>query len=182
MFGSQLAKHFPDRPGPASLVENGSFGNSARMGRFMNFEVCASGLRVKPWALFGPYSQTFFVPWSQIRVQRKMGSSVNRAVLTFGDPEIDRLSIHAHVANRMARAVPEIWPEQGPVVNETPAQAFAAVARAWLLGNVAIAVLFFLVFRLAPQNGDQAPLGLLLIFPIVLGVVSVLSYRRRIQR
>ena len=186
MFTSELTVAFPDSPEEALVrltLLTGSFGDSARMGRIMNLEACPSGLRVRPVAIAGLDLGTFFVPWGQLRVERKAGSYLNRAVLVFGDPEFGRLNIPAHVANRIARAVPGKWPEHVAFLDETPGHALATVARAWILGTAVSSALFMALVWMTQREGSSSPpLVLILVVPVCLGVVSIVSYRRRMQR
>ncbi len=179
---SRLKDRYPDRPEDAVLkvgLEVGSFGASDRMGRLLNFEVCPSGLRVAPiW----PLGKRLFVPWTDIEVERRPGVYASRAVLRFGHPEIGRLNILGHVANRLARAIPAKWPEAAPIEDETRGQAFFRVARAWVLFSTLWLVMVAVGLRFAPPNQNSPPL-IFLAAPIILsGAVSILSYHRRIRR
>jgi hypothetical protein len=182
MPGSNLECQYPDRPEPplrTLRLATGSFGVSARMGRLMNLEACRSGLRV---ALIGPSRMRFFVPWAEIQVERRTGSYIDRAVLRFGDPEVGCLNLPAPTANRLAKAVPDCWPEIQPQADETPARAFLVIFRAWVLGAATISAMAGFFWLQGRDNSSRPPL-ILFVLPIVaLSVVSVFSYWRRIQR
>jgi hypothetical protein len=129
--------------------------------------------------------RVFFVPWADIKVERKRRSYGERAALCFGKPEIGRLNIFGHVANRIARAAQEQWPETGPLRDESSSQALFVLARAWLLGSVVWAAMAALLFWVSPppMTGSPALILALILVPITAnGVVSVLSYLRRVKR
>jgi len=78
----ELARRYPDRTEEASLrlrFQSGRMSGVAMSG-VLTLDVCATGLRVSIWRLFGPFSRPFFVPWNELTVtRRKMFLLLNRA-------------------------------------------------------------------------------------------------------
>lgn len=71
------------------------------------------------------------------------------AKLRFGDPIVGTLSISGHVADRLARAALERWPEAGPFHAETRSDVFRR-----LLAECAVMTCFAaLFFTLVPLDG-----------------------------
>ncbi len=178
-----LAADFPDRPETPILKlkwESGSFGNSTRLGRLIDFHVCPSGLRVKPVL---PPGRTFFVPWQHLRLERLHRTYGDVAALRFGDPEVGRLNVMGHVANRMARAVPARWPETAPLQDETRAHALFVIARAWVLFSVLwLAMAGFVLWSSSSKGGSPPPLAIVLVPLGISAAVSILAYYRRVKR
>jgi hypothetical protein len=107
-----LVAAFPDQPEIASLKMKGQSGIMGQipvsMRGVLDFAVCPSGLRIGINRIFGPFSRPLFVPWAAIGVERKRRLFGEAAVLRFAG---GRLTIDAHLANRLAQASHGKWPE-----------------------------------------------------------------------
>ncbi len=110
-----LARRYPDRKEPALLRltwQAGFMGPlRSRYRGALTLSACRSGLRVGVIRLLGPFSRDFFVPWEEIRVERKDGFFEKLAELTFDEPRVGTLAIRAAVADKLAKAVGDDWPE-----------------------------------------------------------------------
>lgn len=110
-----LARRYPDRKEAPLLRltwQTGYMGSlRARYRGALKLSACRSGLRVGVNRLLGPFSRDFFVPWEEIRIERKVGFFEKLAELTFGEPRVGTLAIRAAVADKLAKAVGDDWPE-----------------------------------------------------------------------
>ena len=114
----RLMEQYPDQAEEPILRlrwQSGTMGRGVNMRGILTLSVCASGLRVGMWRVFGPFCRSFLVPWESIRVVRKTGLFGWAVRLEFGNPPIGRLSIAAGTADRLARAATGRWPEATPL-------------------------------------------------------------------
>src|SRR5271157_3080189 len=88
------------------------------VGMHVNMSACPSGLRVGTPRIFGIFCRDFFVPWEEIRVRRKRWFFSQAAELQFGIPAVGKLTLEAHVADRLARSAAGLWPETGTFPGE----------------------------------------------------------------
>jgi hypothetical protein len=110
-----LAKRYPDQPEPALLrlgFQSGLMGPNVNLNGALTLSACPSGLRVGIMKVLGPFCRDFFVPWSDIRVERQARFLWKAAALRFGEPQAGALIIRAETADRLAGAVPGSWPER----------------------------------------------------------------------
>jgi hypothetical protein len=153
-----LMSQYPNRDeNPVLRInrQSGSMGLGVSMNGILNLSVCHSGLRIGMMRLFGPFWRDFFVPWYDVTVVRRKGLFGEQAELQFGHPQAGRLTISAHVANRLARASAGYWPEQGAFPAETHRRVAASVAKSWAI-RTGIASLFFTAApRLMAPKGDH---------------------------
>ena len=148
----------------------------------LNISACPSGLRIGIMKIFGVFCRDFFVPWREIRVERRDGFFGQTAELKFGDA-LGKLSISGHVADRLARSASGRWPEAGPFPEETKSQAFAAVAKQWAVLTCFAAFFFILAPRALSPGGAFPPISIAILFPAVMfGIVGVFEYFSRIKR
>jgi hypothetical protein len=180
----RLMRQYPDRnEGPVLVLrfQSGRLGGVS-MSRILRLTPCPSGLRVGIWKLFGPFSKDFFVPWDEIRIERRSRFIFKVADLRFGNG-VGKLSLFGHVADRLARSVPGHWPEAGPFPEETKSQALWEVLKIWAVGTIFAALFFIVVPMLAAPKGGRPPIAVAILFPaIVLGVRALFSYFARIKR
>jgi hypothetical protein len=157
-------------------------GQSGRMGLvymrgILTLSVCPSGLRVGMMRVFGPFCRDFFVPWENIAVVRTTMLFSPAAKFQFGDPAVGTLTVPAHVADRLARAAMERWPEAGPFLEEMRGDRVRRLLAEWAVVTCVVA-LFFAVFRLAmgPSVGGP-PIWVTVLLPaIVFGVVFIVRF------
>ena len=132
-----LMQQYPDRPEQPLLRlrgQSGSMGAMAvRFGGLLRLEVCPSGLRVGMMRLFGPFCRDFFVPWSEIKVERRSWLFVPLVDLNFGSVGAGRLSVRALTADRLAAAAGPLWPERGPIAAPSPARIGGGIFAVWAL-------------------------------------------------
>ena len=177
-----LMRRYPDRPEHAlcTFVRQSGSMNWVGMHSILNLSVCPSGLRVGITRVFGPFSRDFFVPWSSVGVTRKNRVLWKVAELSFGQPLIGQLSIPAEVANRLARAAGNLWPEAGPFPEETSSEAASRIAKQWMGMTLFAAAFFIIAPRVAFPNGAGPPIVVAVLFPaIVFGVAGLIQYARR---
>jgi hypothetical protein len=182
-----LMSRFPNRPEtPIRRFKNlsGSMGAGVNMSGILKISVCPSGLRIGIWRIFGPFCRDFFVPWSQLRVIRRNRILWQVAELNFGSSRAGRLKIEGYMANRLARAAAERWPEAGSFPPESAGQAFFGVFIQWLAVTTFAGLFFFLAPRLA--GGSETtfpPIWIGFLFPaIVFGIYSLPRFFARISR
>jgi hypothetical protein len=130
-----LARKYPNRdeePILRTVFQSGRM-SKVSMSGILRLEVCPSGLRIGIWKLFGPFSRDFFVPWDEIRVERKNGILWRTAKLTFGHGPCN-LVLMDYLTNRLARSAAGRWPETGPFAKDTLGQAGWSAFKAWAIG------------------------------------------------
>jgi hypothetical protein len=181
-----LMQKYPDRKEDELLrlkYQSGLMGLWVGMRGILNIGVCPSGLRIGIMRIFGIFCRDFFVPWEEIRVERKNQFFWQRAELQFGNPVVGRLSISSHVADRLARSAQGHWPEAGPFPEETSNQIFLSIGKQWV-GMTFLAALFFIVVpRIATPKGPYPPILVAILFPaVVFGIVSLFRYISRTKR
>lgn len=174
-----LMRRYPDHPQVALLTlknQSGSLGSVGMRG-VLRLGVCTSGLRIGLIRLFGPFCRDFLVPWQSISVSRKDRVLWRTATLDFG---CGRLSLPAEVANRLARAAGNHWPEPGPFPEETDAAVRSRLLKQWLAATTFAAGFFIFVPLIAAPTGERPPIVVAILFPaIVFGAAFLVQYLRR---
>ena len=178
-----LMERYPDRdeiPVVTLANQSGSLGLVSMRG-LLKLSVCPSGLRIGIMRIFGPFCRDFLVPWSEIKVTRNDRVFWKVAKLTFGQPSNGNLKVFAEVADRMARAADNHWPEPGPFPQETGSQSFSRIAKRWVAMTGLAAVFFIIAPRLiAPNPAARPPIVVAILFPaIVFGLGAMVEYFRR---
>jgi len=160
--------------------QSGSLGLVSMRG-ILELSVCASGLRIGIMRVFGPFCRDFLVPWTEITVTRSDRYFWKVAKLSFGQPSNGNLKVFAEVADRMARAAGNRWPEQGSFPQETRSQSVSRIAKQWMAMTALAAAIFIIAPRLATPNAAQRPpIAVAILFPaIVFGIGAVVQYFRR---
>ena len=178
-----LMGRYPDRTEPPMLAlknQSGRLG-MVRMSGVLHLSVCSSGVRIGIMRLFGPLCRDLFVPWASIRVSREDGFFARTAILDLGS---GRLSLPAEVADRLARAAGNRWPETGgPFPEETDAALRSRFLKQWLAMTTFAATFFvFAPLIMAPASA-RPPVLVAILFPaVVFGVSFLVQYLRRRQR
>lgn len=176
----RLMEQFPDQADEPILRlrgQSGAMGPGVGMSRILTLSVCRTGLRVGMMRLFGLFCRDFLVPWESIAIVRKRGLFGRVVKLQFGNPVIGRLSIPAHVADRLARAAAERWPEAGPFPEETRRDTFTRLLTQWAIGTSFAALFFILVPLAVAPSGGRPPILVAILFPaVVFGVASVVRF------
>jgi len=177
----ELARRYPDRTEEASLrlrFQSGRMSGVAMSG-ILTLDVCATGLRVSIWRLFGPFSRPFFIPWSDLTVaRRKMFFVLNVAELDFG--RIGNLIVPAHVADRLGGAAQSHWPEPDPFPQETSKRAFQYELRVWLVGTLFAATFFIVAPRVMAPSAAPPPIAVSILFPaVVFGIATLVRFALR---
>jgi hypothetical protein len=156
--------------------QSGTMGMGVRMNGLLTLGVCPSGLRVGMFRVFGPFCRDFFVPWEEVFVIRTyswlLGLQVRMAFGSTGS-----LTVLAVIADRLARALPERWPEKDAPAAETRREIFVRLAKLWLLvAGVASAFLSVVILSL-PSTETGPPPAVAILFPaIVFGLSFLLQY------
>jgi hypothetical protein len=181
-----LANAYPDRDEEALLklrFLSGSMGAGVSMHGILKLDVCHTGLRVGILRLFGIFERDFFVPWTEITVERRTRFFMPMADLRFGNPALGHLALYPYVADRLARAADGRWPEPGPIVAETPREALTAIVKQWALLTGLASLFFIIAPRLLSQGQVAPPIAVAILFPaIVLGIGSLVQYFQRTRR
>lgn len=153
------------------------------MNRILSISVCPSGLRIGMMRMFGVWCRKFFVPWEEIRVDRKNGFFGQSARLQFGFPSRGTLSIPSYIADRLARASLGHWPEPGPFPQETSAQVLVSVGRQWIVVTLFAGTVFVAVPRIMSPGANFPPISVAFLFPaVVYGIPSAFEYVKRTRR
>jgi len=178
-----LMERYPDRdeiPVVTLANQSGSLGLVSMRG-LLKLSVCPSGLRIGIMRIFGPFCRDFLVPWSEIKVTRNDRVFWKVAKLSFGQPSNGNLKVFAEVADRMARAAGNHWPEPGPFPQETGSQSFSRIAKRWVAMTGLAAAFFIIAPRLiAPNPAARPPIVVAILFPaIVFGLGAMVEYFRR---
>ena len=177
-----LARLYPDRDDPALLrlrFQSGRM-SGVSLNQILCLEACRSGLRVSMPRYFAPFCRNFLVPWTDIQVMRKNGILWRGAELTFGGGP-RTLVLMDHVANRLARAVPGLWPESGTFARETAGQVAWICFKAWLLNSLCAAVFFTVVPRLAFPNLHLPLAGTIGLPACLLALAALAGFSRRME-
>jgi hypothetical protein len=178
-----LMRRFPDRPeAPLCTFKNQS-GSIGLVGArsLLTLSICPGGLRVGMMRIFGPFSNPFFVPWSEMSVIRKDRLFWKVTKISFGNPPAGSLTLMADLADRLARTAGARWPEPGPFPDETDTQASSRIFKQWVAMTGLAAAFFIVVPRLGmPKGAPLPPILVAILFPaIVFGIVALVQYGRR---
>lgn len=169
-----LMRRYPDTgevPLRTFARQSGSM-NRVSKRALLRISVCPSGLRVGMSRLFGPFCRDFLVPWNEIQVTRKQRFLHDVAVLTFGSPAVGTLVVSCDLADELARAAHDRWPEPGPIPVPAPGEVAARLVRQWLVATTLAATFFTLAPRLLTPKAAAPPVLATLLLPaVVLGVV-----------
>jgi hypothetical protein len=176
----RLAKKYPNRDEEAALklrFQSGWLGGVS-MSSILRVEACPSGLRVGIWKLFGPFSHDFFVPWNEISVERTKRNFWKVAVLSLGNGD-DDLTLFDFVANRLARSVPNHWPEQGEFRPDTDFVALRIAFTHWFVGMAFIIGFFTLAPALMSGKLGIVPPVIPEMFGAMLGLFALREFLLR---
>lgn len=99
-----LMKRFPDRDEPPKLKLGGRSGfmRGVNLRGVLSLAACESGLRVSIWRGLGPFSKPFFVPWTDIAVERKRAILGELRKLRFGRPPVGALILDSKTWDRLS--------------------------------------------------------------------------------
>lgn len=178
-----LARRYPNQIEAPLLSLRGRSGmlSGVSMKSILNLHACPSGLRIGMLRVFGPFCRDFFVPWDAIYVVRYERFFQRRVKLTFGNPIVGTLTLPAEVADQLARAASQSWPEGGAFPEESKGQAAARIFKQWLLSTCVASTFFIVAPRLVGPSGTNfPPIAVAILFPaIVFGIGSVIRYLMR---
>lgn len=110
----RLEARFPDRPDEALAtfrMASAIMGANARLNNVLTVTACRDGLRVAISPLLGRKNRPFFVPWTEIRVQRARMILEDIAILQLGSSPAGTMKIRAKLADELATAAGAHWPE-----------------------------------------------------------------------
>ena len=108
----RLIEAFPDQPDQPTLRlrgQSGKIGTNRLIG-VLELDVCLTGLRVGLMWPAALYWKPFFVPWGDITITRP-SLFPTIVQLQFGHPAIGRLRVSKSLANQLAVAANQRWPE-----------------------------------------------------------------------
>ena len=181
-----LMRRYPDRSEVALRTLARKPGSVGRMGggSLLTFGVCPSGLRIRTRRIACVFCRNVFVPWNELRVTRTHRWLGKVARIDFGQPVVGHMTIPARVADDLARAAGNLWPEAGPFPHETPGEAASRIFKEWAVLAAVAAAAWIIVPRLARSEGDSTPpiiVGILL--PVVVcGILGLVQFLRRDSR
>jgi hypothetical protein len=161
--------------------QSGTMGMGVRMNGLLTLGVCPSGLRVGMFRVFGPFCRDFFVPWEEVFVDRSESWLFGkRAKINFGSA--GSLTVFANVVDRIARALPERWPEKDAPAAETRRGIFLRLTKLWLLTAGGASAFLSVVILSLPSTETGPPLAVAILFPaIVFGLSFLLQYWSQAQ-
>ncbi|HVO02833.1 MAG TPA: hypothetical protein VMT54_11560 [Candidatus Cybelea sp.] len=113
----RLMAAFPDRDEQPLLKltwQSGAMGLGVNMNRVLKIGVCPSGLRLGMMRIFGPLCRDFLVPWQEIGLEHRKILFWPVVKLSFGNPVVGSLIVRASLAERLAAAAGDRWPERDP--------------------------------------------------------------------
>lgn len=170
-----LMSVYPDRKERAKFTLRFVSGRMAmaNFGGILTLSVCASGLRLSVWRIFGVFNRNIFVPWSDLHVSRSRFWGWRRAELRFGQPEIGSLKISAYIADRLAFHAEGLWPEPGPIRAETALQIVVRVVIDWLIISTILSFFVFVAGYLTRASTDRIPVEIVFVLPVLIGFRSV---------
>jgi hypothetical protein len=177
-----LMQRYPDQKESPILRLKGLSGSLGFVGMrsILNISVCPSGLRLGMMRIFGPFSRPFFIPWNDLQVTRTQQFFQKVAKISLGQPKISTLTLSSHIADRLARAAPQKWPEHGSFPPETSREAATRIFKEWLFVTLIAAAFFTFAPRIMAPNGAAPPVVVAILFPaIVFGIASLIRYLAR---
>lgn len=140
----------------------------------LRISACDSGLRVGVSRLFGPFCNDFFVPWEKILIVRKNYFLTKGALFVFGSPKVGQLGISSLAADRLARAVPDVWPE-GSIPLKSKKDIFTEILKEWLVLVLIISIFLCFIFF---KNPARHPSDLLIPLAAIITLVTLpFAYR-----
>ena len=160
-----LMRAYPDPGEPVSAQFPGQSGslNGVSLRRLLKLSGGPAGLRLGVLRLFGPSNRDVCVPWRNIAVTHTQRSLVGKVAL--GRPAIAVLTLPADVADDLARALPDHWPEAGPLPIETDGQIGWRIFQQWVLQTVLAATFFIVAPRLLRPHAIPPPIAVAILFP-----------------
>lgn len=181
-----LMRKYPNRNESALLQLkhlSGLMGFWVGLNNVLNISVCPSGVRIGIMRVFGIFCRDFFAPWEEIRVERKNRFFGQVAELQFGNPILGRLSISAHIADRLGRSSMGRWPEAGAFPVESNCKVLISIFKEWAFITSIAALFFILAPRIVESKSNFPPISVAILFPaIFFGVVSLFRYFDRIKK
>ncbi len=153
----------------------------------LTVEAYEQGLRVKIMRLFGPFSPPFFVPWKDIRIERKQGFFLGGTIFYFGDGgPFSKMGLEGDVADNLWRDAGELWPEKGPPPGPAPrGKILAGIFWRWLVYTSLAAAFFIIAPIMALPDKPEArpPILVAILFPaIAIGFFSVFEFFQKVWR
>jgi hypothetical protein len=156
--------------------QSGAMGMGVNYNGLLTLSVCPSGLRIGMFRIFGPFCRDFFVPWEEVFIDRSESWLFGkRAKIIFGSA--GRLTVFASVVDRLARALPERWPEKDAPAAESRRDIFLRFSKLWLLLSVLATTFLSIVISSLPPSEMGPPLAIIIPFPpIVFGLSFMMQY------
>jgi hypothetical protein len=178
----ELQSRYPDRseePIRRWAMASGRLGPLAQYSSCMVLAVCPSGLRVGVWRVFGPFCRNFFVPWSDLGVQRT--GLATRLVIgagALGDRPAGALTVSNGQAAQLAEAAGKLWPPSDTATEEPRVLDVAGkLALQWVLISAAAAIFFSFGPQLFEPHAPRMPVGETVVFPTVFfGAAALLQF------
>ena len=176
----RLMAAYPDQPEAPLLrlhFQSGMMGSGVSMKGVLTLSACPSGLRVGMLRVFGPWSRTFFVPWTSIAIVSQRGFFEPAARLEFGVPAVGRLSVSARVATRLARASMGRWPEPEFPPPESRRDLVRRVLGQWAVSTGIAALFFTCAPKVLGARDAGPPVTVAILLPaIVFGLGAIVSF------
>jgi hypothetical protein len=167
-------------------AHNSWMGIGVNLRGVLTVESYEKGLRVKFSRFFGPFNKPLFIPWDQIRVERKKGFFQGGAIFTFGiGGTFSRMGLEHDLADQLWRVSGGAWPEKG-LPPEFPSHARVA-------GTVILKYLPFILLAMAfftfvpmfvmPNPQNRPPILVAILFPLIaMGIFAMVEWIQKIRR
>jgi len=184
---SRLAAAYPDRDDPAVVrfaLQSAALGRGIHVNHALTVTACGEGLRLSIPPVFTPFCRPVFIPWREIAVTRRDGFlGRKRVALAFGSPAVGGIEISAALAERVAHAVPQAWPERHWATRPRPAELredLTPLVVEWIIATGVGAALLTVAPALATHG--RVVIGPVLAIgapAIVFGALVLVSWRNR---
>jgi hypothetical protein len=184
-----LMRRYPDRDERPLATLNrlsaamGS-GLPVSMNGILSLSACPSGLRVRIWRIFGPFNRPFFVPWKDIGIETTTRVFAPRVRLTFGSPEIGRLSVDARNWERLHERAEEVTGNLAmprPTFQVSNVMLLRGLGFQWAAASVFAAGFFYFAPKFLARDEVGPPLVVCICFPAVVFGASIFG-RYMMQR
>jgi hypothetical protein len=152
----------------------------ASLNGMLSIAVCPSGLRFAMNRFFAPFSRSFLVPWSDIKIAQKHSFMPHpRTILLLGEAG-RKVTLSPEFMSALMRDGASVWPEALLLPFETDHQFARRLFKQWIVATLIATVLLTVVPTLlmdVPSDDGLLALGLA-IPAITIGVNYLLTYFR----
>jgi hypothetical protein len=191
-----LRRKYPDIRERGKLLgvhkgQTGTIGWGVFLNKLLAYELYEDGFRLK-MSWLSPFCRPIFVPWKDIRVERRKGKWDDKAILYFGGEGVfSKLTMDAIHADWLWADAGKFWPEKGEIPGGPSPQSVAVqMIMGWLASTIftgiILTALFLLAARKTGPNPSPADLSIawagFLIPAVFFGVLFIVLYYTEVRR